>query len=308
MIQIAFISAFIISAAAATLGLLVSNSLRQKNPGKPIFSTLLYQQIFVFIFALYSIWGFILFKLIFSTELISQSLVEKISTVQTLIAVPFQLFSWWFLIQLVFELVHIKNIRWNSIIALATIIALIFPTYWIFFNRSSDFHHSVYPLFCIINSIVYTLIFVFLLFSKSSFLKKRTKHLAAFLIWGLGLIMSAGTLFYSVNILTTLVFIILFFILNLWPILLFVRMVKIPSDKIPTEDHLNFETLCQHYEISKREIEIIECICEGLTNQEIANRLFISLQTVKDHCSRIYLKTEVKNRTQLANLVRNLTT
>ncbi|WP_081782530.1 response regulator transcription factor [Prolixibacter bellariivorans] len=38
------------------------------------------------------------------------------------------------------------------------------------------------------------------------------------------------------------------------------------------------------------------------TNQQIADKLFISIETVKDHNSRIFLKTEVKNRTQLARL------
>jgi DNA-binding CsgD family transcriptional regulator len=54
--------------------------------------------------------------------------------------------------------------------------------------------------------------------------------------------------------------------------------------------------------ITKREQEIIRLICEGKSNREIKDRLFISLQSVKDHVYRIYRKTEVKNRVQLANL------
>ena len=60
--------------------------------------------------------------------------------------------------------------------------------------------------------------------------------------------------------------------------------------------------LIEKYKISKREMEVIQLICEGHTNQQIADELFISIETVKDHNSRIYLKTEVKNRTQLAKL------
>lgn len=304
MLRLAFIFAFIISAGAATLGLLMSNNLRKQHVGQTIFATLLYQQIFVFIFALYSIWGFIFFKLVFSTELLPPGLVEKISTVQTIIAVPFQLFSWWFLIQLIFELVHLKNVRWKSTIALTIIILLMFPVYLLFFKDPTGFHHSVSPLFCIINSLVYSLIFVVLLVSRSAFLETREKRIASFFIWSIGLSMSAATLFYSHHVLLTLLFILLFFTLNLWPLILFSKWVQVPLLKVETEVRENFEALCQRYEISKREAEIIECICEGLTNQEIADRLFISLQTVKDHTSRIYLKTEVKNRTQLANLVR----
>jgi len=60
--------------------------------------------------------------------------------------------------------------------------------------------------------------------------------------------------------------------------------------------------LMMKYNISKREIEVIDLICEGHTNQEIADKLFISIETVKDHNSRIFQKTDVKNRTQLAKL------
>lgn len=60
--------------------------------------------------------------------------------------------------------------------------------------------------------------------------------------------------------------------------------------------------LISKYNISKRELEVIELICEGYSNKEIADKLFISVETVKDHNSRIYLKTDVKNRTQLAKL------
>ena len=58
------------------------------------------------------------------------------------------------------------------------------------------------------------------------------------------------------------------------------------------------------FEISKREQEVILLICKGLSNQEISDALFISLQTVKDHIHRIFIKTGVKNRVQLANLIR----
>jgi DNA-binding CsgD family transcriptional regulator len=44
-------------------------------------------------------------------------------------------------------------------------------------------------------------------------------------------------------------------------------------------------------------------ICAGLSNQQIADKLFISLQTVKDHTSRIYYKTNCSGRAQLIAMV-----
>jgi len=56
------------------------------------------------------------------------------------------------------------------------------------------------------------------------------------------------------------------------------------------------------YNISKREKDMILLICEGKTNKEIAEDLFISVDTVKDHNNNIFQKTGVTNRTQLAKL------
>jgi len=50
--------------------------------------------------------------------------------------------------------------------------------------------------------------------------------------------------------------------------------------------------------LSKRELEVLQRIAEGLTNQEIADRLYLSLNTVKVHARNIYAKLGVKNRTQ----------
>jgi DNA-binding CsgD family transcriptional regulator len=54
-------------------------------------------------------------------------------------------------------------------------------------------------------------------------------------------------------------------------------------------------------ELSEREIEIIELVAEGLTNQEIAERLTISKRTVDNHVSNIFTKTGAKNRVALLN-------
>jgi LuxR family maltose regulon positive regulatory protein len=50
--------------------------------------------------------------------------------------------------------------------------------------------------------------------------------------------------------------------------------------------------------LSERELEVLQLIAEGLTNQEITSRLFISLNTVKTHTHNIYSKLNVHSRTQ----------
>jgi DNA-binding CsgD family transcriptional regulator len=56
--------------------------------------------------------------------------------------------------------------------------------------------------------------------------------------------------------------------------------------------------------ITPRENEIIHLIQAGRTNQEIADELFISLATVKDHNNKLFRKCGVRNRVELANLFR----
>jgi len=50
--------------------------------------------------------------------------------------------------------------------------------------------------------------------------------------------------------------------------------------------------------LSDRELEVLECMVDGLTTQQMANRLFISENTVKTHVRHIFEKLEVSNRAE----------
>ncbi|PRX53960.1 LuxR C-terminal-related transcriptional regulator [Flagellimonas meridianipacifica] len=52
-------------------------------------------------------------------------------------------------------------------------------------------------------------------------------------------------------------------------------------------------------QLSEREQQVIELICLGKKNQDIANELFVDITTIKTHINRIYKKTGVKNRREL---------
>ena len=67
-------------------------------------------------------------------------------------------------------------------------------------------------------------------------------------------------------------------------------------------DHATGGSIGQvRHEISEREIEIIELVAKGLTNQEIADSLTISKRTVDNHVSNVFTKTGAKNRVALLN-------
>jgi LuxR family maltose regulon positive regulatory protein len=58
--------------------------------------------------------------------------------------------------------------------------------------------------------------------------------------------------------------------------------------------------------LSERELQVLALVAEGLSNREIAGRLYISLSTVKGHIANIYGKLGVNNRTQAAARGRSL--
>ncbi|HYE56843.1 MAG TPA: response regulator transcription factor, partial [Chitinophagaceae bacterium] len=58
--------------------------------------------------------------------------------------------------------------------------------------------------------------------------------------------------------------------------------------------------------ISKREYEILGLINEGLSNQQIADKLFLSENTVKKHVSNLFLKLDVQRRTEAIKKAKDL--
>jgi two-component system, NarL family, response regulator LiaR len=58
--------------------------------------------------------------------------------------------------------------------------------------------------------------------------------------------------------------------------------------------------------ISKRELDVLQLMATGLSNEEIAGKLFIGLNTVKTHSSNIFLKLDVKRRTQAVEKAKRL--
>jgi DNA-binding CsgD family transcriptional regulator len=58
--------------------------------------------------------------------------------------------------------------------------------------------------------------------------------------------------------------------------------------------------------ITRRELEILELIAQGLSNREIAGKLFVSENTVKTHCSRAFDKLGARRRTEAVQMGKKL--
>ena len=55
-----------------------------------------------------------------------------------------------------------------------------------------------------------------------------------------------------------------------------------------------------HDDLTEREMDVLKCLGDGLSNQEIGEKLFIGIKTVKTHVSNILAKLELTDRTQAA--------
>lgn len=73
-----------------------------------------------------------------------------------------------------------------------------------------------------------------------------------------------------------------------------------------TENFILNEAELSKRKISKRELEVLELMSQGLSNQEIAIKLFVSLNTVKTHSSNLFEKLDAKRRTQAVETAKKL--
>jgi NarL family two-component system response regulator LiaR len=79
-----------------------------------------------------------------------------------------------------------------------------------------------------------------------------------------------------------------------------VKEVAIPSPFTLNQDRL------KDLGITRRELEILELIAQGMSNREIAEKLFVSENTVKTHSSRLFDKLSAKRRTQAVQIGKQL--
>ena len=81
-----------------------------------------------------------------------------------------------------------------------------------------------------------------------------------------------------------------------------VEVVKEVPVPVATEPFSVNEEQLKQLGITKRELEILELIAQGMSNREIAEKLFVSENTVKTHSSRLFDKLSAKRRTQAVQI------
>jgi DNA-binding CsgD family transcriptional regulator len=298
---------FILSVALAAGGIVLSSGLRNKYHHE-IFSSLLYFQVFIFTFGFYGIWGQEVIK-VFLSAYISPDLLSKFSDIALLLGLPFLIFAWLMLIRLSFGLSGRKNSNWFVLWFLVINFSIVIIIGYFVAKGSSIKPASLIKFYFISMLFIYSFISSLLIFfpkkGKSIIHNFDGKRIGAgiFLVM---LVQCVPLLFYNSQSYIAILFTFIFFASNTFlPIYLnYGTLFTVFTSE--REKDISFEEFCKKFDVSPRETDIVREICMGLSNKEISEKLFISLQTVKDHTHRIYTKTNVKSRGQLIYLVKEL--
>ncbi len=96
----------------------------------------------------------------------------------------------------------------------------------------------------------------------------------------------------------------IYYVMHLVPMIFLKQFAQLQQKESRSQatEPMSLDRMTEKYGISKRERTILELVLNGKNNQEIADQLFISPNTVRNHIYNIYGKTQVKNRIQLKTL------
>lgn len=310
MIRLAVILVIIISVSGGAYSLVILSRLR-KIYRIDYLHSFFYYKLLHFFFGIYGILGGIAVRDILLKYDIKNAEIESIAIIIPFFGVPFIIAAWYLLIKTSHELIKRKLQQSVSIVffVIATASFLVYGFVIRYLPGSTTFSSAELNL--LVRIVFYSLdlavkIYVMVLLVSSAMrCNNKDKRILlvrfGFITAGLAVLSAFALHFAFRNILAGPYFLLLYFGSDLVLVFLMKAYLGKNADEF---NHITdpLENLYQKYGISKREREIISGICKGKTNQEIADELFISVQTVKDHTYNIFRKVNVRNRVQLAHI------
>ena len=304
----------ILSLIAGMIAIILANRIMRKYHLNYL-SSYFYFLIFTFIFSVYSVIGSQTIKFILNQHQSSAISIQSTEAVMIILGIPFLILAWYMFIRLSREFFKVELPK-IFVILYFILFAVSFIGYGLLnvdiggmetLNFFMDDQQLIWTFSGLTAAVFgYALLYIFVKLRSLNDINQRNAY-RWFAIWYLiimtmtiiSILLSsklevAGLLF--VTVLTSFHLVPVLF-LNIY----LDRFYVLTVEKGNFEDNLT--AFSKKYEISNREAEIIELICKGMSNQEISDSLYISLQTVKDHVHRIFVKTGVRNRIQLSNMV-----
>jgi DNA-binding CsgD family transcriptional regulator len=301
--------AFIFCLAAAVAGGLLSRQL------VATYNTVVHRHFFYYLaafyaFAFYGIWGQILARALLAAIDTDTAAIEAVAAFVPVLGVPFLFVSWIMLVNLAHSLAGKTPSRlwiaWH-----AAVFVMLLLSSWLAVRLLGGSPNSLDTNLGVVEAAIMTgvelLYFGTFLFvalqplARDSADRRNVLRQFALLLGGAFAARSLFGAFVLLDLRLAGPALLVYFGSNLAP-LVFLRArsdTAFKPDKAEVATAAGIEHVLAHHGITKRERQVVEKICLGKTNKQIADELFISLQTVKDHTHRIYSKLGVKSRMQL---------
>jgi DNA-binding CsgD family transcriptional regulator len=280
-------------------------------------SSLFYYMVFLYIFGTYSLAGAgILEHLLIRME-IDLKVIHSARLYAIFLGIPFLALAKFMFLRSITEFFQKKPATTFTIFYFL-ILTAVFVVFGVYMIRLTYFDLGEYRGFILLQRwvfigftwAIYLSAFLYILFFSAviSDLPAK-KHIRVFGAWYLAFMVLCITALAltGYHALFRQLFLLVFLSWHLIPILflnVYLNKYQEPESMLPDDFETSLLVFAEEHEISKRECEVVRLICRGLSNQEISETLFISLQTVKDHTHRIFVKTGVRNRVQLSNMIR----
>lgn len=303
----------LLSVAAGIWSILYINRLKETF-NTSYLNTFLYYQILLFVFGVYGLLGMTIIDEILKNLETPSGTIETMITFLPFLGIPFLIAAWYMFIKLSAELTQKKIkaiytiIYFTALMLLMLVVGII--TFYFFQSRPEkavELTLNAKNILILFDLLIFCVALFYLYFAGRNIKNNTSKKMVltfAHINVAVKVILTVMFYFSTRGSITGAIYLLLFFSCNIPAMLYLDHYLNIHYLK-NSENNANnpFIQFISDYNLTKREWEITEKICKGMTNKEISETLFISLQTVKDHCYRIYKKTGVRNRVELVNLV-----
>ena len=311
MIQFVYLFVLIICLSFAVSSFLLAQDL-QKRMAHQFFVSYFYYVLCYLIFGIYSIAGHAFFQYLFGILEVAPRTEQALTALMMFFGAPFLITSWIMIIKTGSEMGEKSLKKWMVwLYFVLSILVLLTAGLYILYQKSAPPWHTTMEkiaisAYLVLDAISHILFFILALLSV-----KTNNAVTDGQTWKrtFGGLVLLGMVLRTILILFnewlpihTLLYLLIFFVGLFIPVL-YLRWITNRNGISVPGDHEALNQFYSQYNITKREVDVVTLICRGKSNQEIAEALFISLQTVKDHTHRIYQKTGVNTRMQLAHML-----
>lgn len=274
----------------------------------PALRYLQYYLILMYTFGFYALWSQLVLRSLFFSVIKAEQL-GSLSRFLVLLSVPFLLVGKLMLVLWVVRLPK-HQVRSHLVPAILTLLVLALLLY-----ARHPRSWTLYQVYAAFVTVLMTGVGTWMLFIQTTYLHRKSQCILGGLILSVGAVHGSLWLGVPMTGALELLFILLYFLSHTAFVTYFLYQVHLPEVVVEVQaggltlaiahsEAAALDLFVEAYNLTPREAEIVREIYRGKTNKEIAEILFVTVQTIKDHTHRIYQKTDVKSRTQLASLLR----